>query len=172
MSRWSALWAKRGSRQIAVIAAVAVAVGVAGGWEWDSTEPARLAAQNVVIKPGTDPSTYVYEQGILTGFTVPVRNDSTFPVTLTFLDTPGMPAAYWNGKRVQIPPGAVVPVPMQAPPGCTLSAVTKTIDAPVDVHVIVAAPNSNTYKFSFTVTGAVQAIEHRCGHPYPSAAAF
>jgi hypothetical protein len=172
MSRWNALWAKPASRQIAAISAVAVAVGISGGWAWDSTEPARLAAQNVVIESGTDPSTYVYKEGVLSGFTVPIRNDSTFPVTVTFLDTPGMPAAYWNGEHVVIPAGGVMSVPMQAPLGCTLSTVTKKVDAPVDVHVIVAAPNANTYKFSFTVVGAVQAIEHRCGHPYPSAAAF
>jgi hypothetical protein len=160
------------NRQIAGVAAVAVLVGVAGGWAWDSSEPTRDAGNDLIIKTGTDPSTYVLDDGTPVGFTVPVRNDSTFPVTVTFLQTPGIPKSSWRGANRVIPPGVTQDLAMTAPPGCAASAVPGKTDAPVTVHLIVASPNNTTHKITFTLDGVIQAIAHQCGQPYPSTVAF
>jgi hypothetical protein len=157
---------------IAALAVVAIILGVVIGIAWNNGRTNRDTAKDLLINNAADPSTYVFHGDTPVGFTVPLRNDSPFTVTLTYLHVPGMPKASWSGTATKIQPGATAAVAVTAPPGCVVKTGQPLPFHTVVVWLIVRSANGDSTKLTLSVPGIAQSVQQQCGKYVPPGVSF
>jgi hypothetical protein len=157
---------KRAGHRITALALCAAVGGALCGWAWDLGRTNRDTRGEFYVNTGADASTYVLDGGTPVGFTVPVRDDNSYAITLTFLEIPGLPKSTWHGAPTVIQPGSTQSFSVAPPRGCP-EPVRQASDgkAPAAVAWLeLKGANGSLHKIVLSVLGAVQYVQYQCGH--------
>ncbi|HEV2634774.1 MAG TPA: hypothetical protein VGX23_06475 [Actinocrinis sp.] len=165
-------------RWFVLIPVVAVAGGVWGGY-YNATEPARAAQDSAVIRAAADVSVAVpaADTSDSRAVTMPFRNDSPDPVTLTSLILPFADQMTWTPVQMTLQPGQtgypLVMVPAQCLSGLPAAGSGPLRTAPVKhsateqqvttVYMKVNTIDGNTHGITLGATGALAVAAYNCG---------
>ena len=166
-------------RLAVLIPVVAVAGAVWGGY-YNSTEPARAAQDSAVIRSAADVSVVVPDSGgepDSKTVTMPFRNDSPDPVTLTSLILPFAGQMTWTPTQLTLNPGqtgyALVVVPASCLAGfpaagsgplrTTPPKHSSTEEQVTTVYLKVNTVDGKTHGITLGANGALAAAAYSCG---------
>ncbi|MGH3414929.1 MAG: hypothetical protein ACRDSS_00540 [Actinocrinis sp.] len=107
----------RFSRGVLILAVLALVAGALGSVAYNHRHGAAPAGSATIVRSAADRSTYV-TPGDFTAMTVPVRNDSTLPITVISLAVSDAPRIKWDGVHTVVQPGATADLRVNAPSQC------------------------------------------------------
>jgi len=108
------------TRLVALIVVVAVG-GTIAGWRYNASAPARAADDSAVVRTGADASVVVPSRTPVPGYatvTMPFRNDSPYPITLTSLTMPFASSLTWDAQPLTLKPGETGYPLVEVPTSC------------------------------------------------------
>lgn len=163
-----------------VLIPVVAVLGAAGGWYYNATEPARAAQDSAVVRSGADASVVVSSAGSgaeTRTVSMPFRNDSPDPITLTSLIMPYATQLTWTPTPVTLQPGqtgyALVVVPTSClagfpaadsgPARTTPAKHTATQAEVTSVYMKVNTVDGKTHGITLGANGALGAAAYTCG---------
>lgn len=157
-------------RRLGLIAlsVVALIAGAAGAWAFNRGAPTRQDRGTAIIRAAIDPSTYV-TPGDYSNVTVPIRNDSPYPVTVIGLYLPSAPKILWDGAWTVIQPGESADLKVNAPFACP--AIPHTLKHPGTVPVLlrVLTANGDSHaSLRTSISGVIQYAADYCPAPTPT----
>jgi hypothetical protein len=163
-----------------VLISVVAVVGAVGGGYYNATEPARAAQDSAVVRSGADASVVVPAAGSgaeTRTVTMPFRNDSPDPITLTSLILPFADQLTWTPTPVTLQPGqtgyALIVVPTSCLADYPAAGSGPLRTAPVKhsateqqvtaVYLKVNTIDGNTHGITLGADGALAAAAYNCG---------
>ena len=153
---------------VGLLVAVAAIAGAAGSWMYNHGYKVRAANDSAVIRSGADLSTYV-EPGDYTAVTVPIRNDSPYPVTVIGLTVPNAPKLLWDHKQVVVAPNTTADLRLFTRAECEAAPHALKQSGPVTVVVRVLTIDGKMHgTLQELISGAIQYADDRCAIPSAS----
>lgn len=153
---------------VAVLVALAAISGALGSWVYNHGYKVRAANNSAVIRSGADLSTYV-SPGDYTTVTVPIRNDSPFPVTVIGLTVPNAPKLIWDHQQVVVPPNSTTNLRVYTRGECEAAPHALKQRDPVTVVVRVLTINGKMHgSLQELINGAIQYADDKCAIPSAS----
>ncbi len=155
------------SRSVLILSLAAIVLGALGSWAYNHRFGPAPAGSGTVVRSAADRSTYV-APGDFTSMTVPIRNDSKFPITVLSLVVPDAPRIKWDGKRTVVQPGATANLQVNAPSRCAAlpHPLRREFASSVTVTLKIANPNGKSHGLLRTfVSGVLQYAADVCSLP-------
>lgn len=155
------------SRSVLILSLAALVLGALGSWAYNHKYGPAPAGSGTVVRAAADRSTYV-APGDFTAMTVPIRNDSKFPITVLSLVVTDAPRIKWDGKHTVVQPGATANLQVNAPSQCAAlpHPLRREFASSVTVTLKIANPNGKSHGLLRTfVSGVLQYAVDVCSLP-------
>jgi hypothetical protein len=157
-------------RRWVVVALVAVGLiaGIGGSWWYNTGYRTRSASDSAIIVTGADSPSFV-DQGGHT-ISMPLANDSPYPVTIHQVQFTDYPGITWDGKNAVIQPGETAYLTMRTPAGCSIDLTPETVPtalAKTSVHVF--THNGHLHGINLSYGGLLMYAVDQCGSPTATA---
>jgi hypothetical protein len=150
---------------IAVLVLAAALVAGAKSWSWNSGLPDRVASNSAIIRVGADTSAYV-SAADSSGYSVPVRNDSPYPITVVSLKVPAAGNIVWDGRHTVIQAGQTEYLTVLRPRGCSTSVPPQAAPSPAYVTMRVTTRDGKPHgNLRVGIGGALAYAVKECGTP-------
>lgn len=162
-------------RRAGIAALIIVAAAAAGieSWSVNVRTQDRAAANSAIVRPGADDSTRLTANGV-SGFSIPVRNDSPYPITVIGLSLPAAGNLHWDGRHLVIPAGQTAYLAVRGANGCAV-ALPPQVDpspgpSPADVILRVDTIDGKPHGgLRLGINGALAYAVKECGIPVATA---